>query len=69
MSPAAALKTSTAAAALLGIDKQAGTLEAGKHADVVALPGDPLADIRATERPLLVMKGGKIAHDARREPR
>jgi imidazolonepropionase-like amidohydrolase len=69
MSPAAALRTSAAAAALLGIEKQTGTLEAGKQADVVALAGDPLQDIRATERPLLVMKGGKIVRDERRQLR
>src|SRR5262245_17437356 len=69
MSPAAALRTSTAAASLLGLEKQVGTLEAGKQADVVAGPGDPLQDIRATERPLLVMKGGKLVRDERRELR
>jgi imidazolonepropionase-like amidohydrolase len=61
LSPAAALRTATSsAAALLGIDKQAGTLEAGKDADVVAVPGDVLADIRSTERVSFVMRGGRI---------
>jgi imidazolonepropionase-like amidohydrolase len=61
MSPAAALLTSSrGAATLLGVDGDTGTLEAGKFADVVAVPGDVLADIRATERPLLVMKQGKV---------
>jgi imidazolonepropionase-like amidohydrolase len=69
MSPAAALRTSAAAATLLGIERQAGTLEAGKQADVVALPGDPLLDIRATERPLFVMKAGTVVRDERRELR
>ena len=51
MTPAAALRAATAAAAeLLGIDKPIGTLEAGKEADLIAVPGDPLADITATER-------------------
>jgi imidazolonepropionase-like amidohydrolase len=37
-----------------------GTLEPGKLADVVAVPGDPLADLTATERVLFVMKEGRI---------
>jgi imidazolonepropionase-like amidohydrolase len=61
MSPAAALRTATSvAAALLGLDKRAGTLEPGKDADVVAVPGDVLADIRATERVSFVMREGKV---------
>ncbi len=61
MSPAQALMTSSQGAAkLLGIDAETGTLEAGKYADIVAVPGDVLQDIRATERPLLVMKQGGI---------
>ena len=61
MSPAAALRTATSAAStLLGIDKRTGTLEPGKDADVVAVPGDVLADIRATERVSFVMRGGKV---------
>jgi imidazolonepropionase-like amidohydrolase len=60
MTTAAALRTGPSAAALLGLDKTVGTLEAGKEADVVAVPGDPLADIHATERVRFVMKGGKV---------
>lgn len=61
MSPAAALRTATSSAAdLLGIAAATGTLEAGKEADIVAVPGDPLADITATERVSFVMKGGRI---------
>jgi len=45
---------------LLGIDRSTGTLEAGQDADVVAVPGDVLADIRATERVSFVMRGGKV---------
>jgi imidazolonepropionase-like amidohydrolase len=61
MKPAAALRSATAGAAkLLGIEKTVGTLEAGKEADVVAVPGDPLADIRVMERVRFVMKGGKV---------
>jgi imidazolonepropionase-like amidohydrolase len=44
-------------AELLGIDDR-GAIAAGKLADLVAVPGDPLADISATERVSFVMKGG-----------
>jgi len=60
MSPAAALRTAATAAALLGLDKQIGTLEAGKDADVIAVAGDPLADIKATEKVVFVMRAGTV---------
>jgi imidazolonepropionase-like amidohydrolase len=61
MTPAAALRAAGPAAAdLLGVAAEAGTLEAGKRADIVAVPGDPLADITVTEHPVLVMKGGEV---------
>lgn len=61
MSPAEALLTSARGSAkLLGIDAETGTLEAGKYADIVAVPGDVLADIQATERPLFVMQRGRV---------
>ena len=60
MTPAAALRSAGPAAAdLLGLSTQIGTLEKGKEADIVAVPGDPLKDIRATEKVLFVMKAGK----------
>jgi imidazolonepropionase-like amidohydrolase len=59
MTPAAALMTSSQGSAkLLGIDADTGTLEAGKFADIVAVPGDVLQNIRATEHPLMVMRHG-----------
>lgn len=60
MSAGAALLTGPAAARLLGVDKVTGTIEAGKSADIVAVPGDVLADIKATEKPVFVMRAGKI---------
>jgi imidazolonepropionase-like amidohydrolase len=61
MTPIDALKSATANDAdLLGIAQKVGTLEKGKLADVVAMPGDPTADISATERVSFVMKEGKI---------
>ncbi len=47
-------------ARLLGWDDKLGTLAAGKLADVVAVPGDPLKDITAMERASFVMKNGVI---------
>lgn len=65
MSPAAALMTSSQGSAkLLGIDKDTGTLEAGKAADIVAVPGDVIRDIRATEKPVLVMRAGVVVKGA-----
>ena len=64
LSPAAALRTSAAAAALLGVDRVTGTIEAGKEADIVAVPGDVLQNITATERVRFVMKGGRIVRNA-----
>ena len=68
MSPADALMSATAKAAQLlygdhgqkNVDAPVGTLEVGKFADIVALPGNPLSDIHATEHPVFVMKGGEI---------
>jgi len=61
MSPAAALRAAGPAAAdLLGLSKDIGTLEPGKEADIVAVPGNPLADIHVTEKVFFVMKGGRI---------
>jgi imidazolonepropionase-like amidohydrolase len=61
MQPIEALRAATANdAELLGVAEKTGTLEKGKLADIIAIPGDPTADITATERVFFVMKGGKI---------
>lgn len=61
MKPVDALKSATANdAELLGISQKVGTLEKGKLADVIAVPGDPTMDITATERVSFVMKEGKV---------
>jgi imidazolonepropionase-like amidohydrolase len=65
MSPAAALRTTATSAALLGMSDSIGTLAAGKLADIVAVPGNPLADITATERVSFVMKEGAIVKGAK----
>jgi imidazolonepropionase-like amidohydrolase len=61
MAPIDALKSATSTTAdLFGIAQKAGTLEKGKFADVITMPGDPTSDITATERVSFVMKEGKI---------
>jgi imidazolonepropionase-like amidohydrolase len=61
MSPIDALKSATTSdAELFGVAQKLGTLEKGKLADVIALPGDPTTDITATARVSFVMKEGKI---------
>lgn len=63
MSPADALRTATSnAAESLNFDlgKEVGSIEKGKFADLVAVPGDPLADISVMEHVNFVMKGGVI---------
>jgi imidazolonepropionase-like amidohydrolase len=61
MTPAQAIRSATIVAAeLLGMKDSLGTIEAGKLADIVAVPGDPLADISVMEKVDFVMKGGVI---------
>lgn len=61
MKPIDALKAGTSRDAdLLGLSDKIGTLEAGKLADVVAVPGDPVENIRQTEHVFFVMKEGVI---------
>ena len=61
MKPIDALKAGTSNDAdLLGLADKIGTLESGKLADVVAVPGDPSQNIRQTEHVFFVMKEGKI---------
>jgi imidazolonepropionase-like amidohydrolase len=61
MTPMAAIKSATSvAAALLDQSDNFGTIEAGKLADIVAVKGDPIADISELTRVSFVMKGGTI---------
>ncbi len=61
MPPMAAIQSGTRVAAeLLRWDDRLGTLEKGKLADIIAVPGNPLADIKALEKVSLVMLNGKL---------
>ena len=61
MTPAAALRAATSVdAVLLGLSAKLGTLAVGKVADVIAVPGNPLSDIHATEHVVFVMKDGAV---------
>lgn len=61
LSPAQALIAGTAnGAELLGLADQVGTLTAGKLADVIAVAGNPLTDMKATEHAVFVMKEGTV---------
>jgi imidazolonepropionase-like amidohydrolase len=51
------------AAEAIGWEDRVGTLAAGKYADLLAVAGDPLRDIRELERVLWVMKGGIVHRD------
>ncbi|MFQ5674827.1 MAG: amidohydrolase family protein [bacterium] len=55
-------------AELLGIEDELGTLETGKIADIVAVPGDPLQDISVMTKVAFVMKEGKIYKNETRMP-
>jgi imidazolonepropionase-like amidohydrolase len=61
LSPLAAIQAATVNDAdLLGWSDKVGTIEAGKFADIVAVDGDPLADVTTLERVQFVMKGGEV---------
>jgi imidazolonepropionase-like amidohydrolase len=59
--PAEILRSmTTSAAKLLGVDGQRGAIRPGMAADLVAVPGDPLADASVLRKVSFVMKDGKI---------
>ncbi len=61
MTPMQAIQAGTKVAAeALGWEDRIGTIETGKLADLVAVAGDPLADIGELEHPIFVMLGGKV---------
>jgi imidazolonepropionase-like amidohydrolase len=61
MPPAQAIKAATVnAAELLGLSAEIGTIEPGKRADIIAVTGDPIADVRVLKQVGFVMKDGKV---------
>ena len=66
MTPMAAIRSATSVAAeLLGMQDRLGTIESGRWADIIAVAGDPLADIAELEKVQFVMKAGVVYKGAR----
>jgi imidazolonepropionase-like amidohydrolase len=64
LSPLEALRAATSRAAeLLGLSEHVGALEKGLYADLIAVSGDPLADLTELQRVRFVMKGGDVIRD------
>ena len=61
MTPMAAIQSATSRAAeMLGMSGQLGVVAPGAYADIVAVPGDPLKDVKELERVSFVMKDGQV---------
>jgi len=61
MTPMQAIQSATAGAAtMLGASQEIGSIEPGRYADVIGVPGDPLSDISQMEHVSFVMKSGKV---------
>jgi len=70
MTPAQSLMAGTTSAAeLLGLQDKVGALKPGMLADVVAVPGNPVDNIKATQSVIFVMKDGAILRNDRAVPR
>jgi imidazolonepropionase-like amidohydrolase len=66
LSPLEAIRSATVVAAeCLGWSDRVGSLAVGRYADLMAVDGDPLADVSVLERPVVVAKGGALALDRR----
>src|SRR5579859_3173662 len=69
MKPIDALRSAASSdAELLGLQDKIGTLDAGKLADIIAVPGNPAENIRQTEKVFFVMKDGVIYRNDRSAP-
>jgi len=63
MTPAQAIRAATiAAASASGVGSEAGNLKPGLRADIIAVEGNPLTDLRALQRVKFVMKAGRVIH-------
>jgi len=51
------------AAAHLGLDKDLGSVEAGKIADLIMIDGDPLKDISSLQNVKIVIQSGRVVHE------
>lgn len=61
MTPMQAIQAATTSAAeLMGWSKDVGALSPGHYADMIAVPGDPTADITVLQKVAHVMKGGEV---------
>ena len=60
VNPTKVLQAGMTNATALGWQDQIGSIEKGKFADIVAVSGDPIADITELQRVKFVMKGGKV---------
>ncbi|WP_332658161.1 Xaa-Pro dipeptidase [Brevundimonas sp.] len=66
MTPAEAIRAATwNAAQALGREGDVGAIAAGRYGDLIAVSGDPLADVRMLETVPVVIKGGAVVRDAR----
>lgn len=64
MPPMDAIRAATLnAAELLSWTDRVGAIEAGKYADLIAVDGDPLADVAVLQQVKFVMKGGELVLD------
>ena len=66
MTPLEAIRAATITASeLLDLQKEVGTLEPGKAADLIAVSGDPMKDVTELERVGFVMRGGVVVKNTR----
>ena len=66
MTPMEAIQSATRnAAQALGREADVGAIAVGRYGDIVAVAGDPLADVRALEHVDVVIKGGAVVSDRR----
>ena len=68
LTPLQAIQSATVNDAdLLGWSDKVGAIEPGKWADIIAVDGDPLADVTTLERVKFVMKGGEVVKNEYRK--